>query len=72
MTQTFHYGRWDEGTEGAPAPGEEQRRAMKQAAWLYDLGTTKNERHALSAAIAKRPEMKQASTRALVSRLRRG
>lgn len=72
VTRSFHYGRWDSETAGADTPGPEQRRAMAQAAWLYDLGLTREERHRLSGLIAGLPEMKQPSTRALVSALRRG
>lgn len=70
VTRSFHFGRWDEDETGAEPPSKEQLRAMKQAAWLYDLGTTREERQRLSRLIAKRPEMKQAATRSLVSALR--
>ncbi|WP_084395645.1 hypothetical protein [Henriciella aquimarina] len=72
VTRSFHYGRWDSEAAGAEPPDEAQRRAMALAAWLYDLGHTREERHRLSRLIAACPEMKQAATRALVSRLRRG
>ncbi|MEQ8556759.1 MAG: hypothetical protein RIB03_00445 [Henriciella sp.] len=71
VTRSFHYGRWDSDGAGADTPDEEQRRAMKLAAWLYDLGGTREERQRLSSLITKRPEMKQPATRALVSALRR-
>ncbi len=70
VTRSFHFGRWDKDETGAEPPSAEQLRAMKQAAWLYDLGKTREERHRLSRLIAKRPEMKQAATRAMVSALR--
>lgn len=72
VTRSFHYGRWDSDESGADTPGPDQCRAMKLAAWLYDLGQTREERRHLSGLIAKLPEMKQPATRALVSTLRRG
>lgn len=71
VTKSFHYGRWDKDEAGAETPTGEQLRGMKQAAWLYDLGNTREERQHLSGLVARRPEMKQASVRALVSALRR-
>lgn len=70
VTRSFHSGRWDDDETGAEPPSPEQLRAMKQAAWLYDLGSTREERQRLSRLIAERPEMKQPATRALVSALR--
>ncbi|MEM5517904.1 hypothetical protein WNY37_13180 [Henriciella sp. AS95] len=72
VTRSFHEGRWDEDQSGAAPPSEDQLRGMALAAWLYDLGQTREERHTLAGLIAARPEMKQAATRALVTALRRG
>lgn len=71
VTKSFHYGRWDKDESGAETPTAEQLRGMKQAAWLYDLGNTREERQRLSRLVAGLPEMKQAATRALVTALRR-
>ncbi|WP_139792285.1 hypothetical protein [Henriciella litoralis] len=70
VTPTYDTPRWDAPTEGAFTPNEEQLRAMKLAAWLYDLGATREERNRLSRLITARPEMKQPATRALVAALR--
>lgn len=70
VTPSFHYGRWDDQGSDMHRPDASQRRAMALAAWLYDLGRSRDERHLLSGLIAARPEMRQAETRSLVARLR--
>lgn len=72
VTTSFHSGRWDQETTGAPTPSADQLKGMALAAWLYDLGKTKEERETLSRLIASHPEMRQPATRALVSALKRG
>lgn len=71
VTRSFHVGRWDQEDGRADTPDETQLKAMAYAAWLYDLGQTSDERQHLARLIADLPEMKQASTRALVSALKR-
>lgn len=72
VTESFHAGRWQEERPGAPKASEEQREAIAFAAFLYDLGRTREERHALAAHIAKTQQMRQAATRAMVLALRGG
>lgn len=71
-TDSFHAGRWQEETSGAPATSEAQREAIAHAAALYDLGASREERHALAAAVARLPEMRAAAVRAVVAGLKRG
>ncbi|GGB56627.1 hypothetical protein GCM10011503_01210 [Henriciella pelagia] len=72
VTYSFHAGRWDSDVTGAPEPSADQLRGMAKAAWLYDLGNTREERETLARLIAAHPEMRQPATRALVSALKRG
>jgi hypothetical protein len=71
VTQAFHAGRWQTAETGAPETTPDQRTAIAHAAYLYDLGRTRAERHALAARIARLPEMRKTATRALVAALRR-
>lgn len=71
VTRSFHSGRWDDETEGASPPDDSQRLAMKMAAFLYDLGATREERERLAALIARQPQMKSPAVRHLVLSLRR-
>lgn len=71
VTQSFHSGRWDNESEGADTPDESQRYAMKMAAWLYDLGNTREERERLTALLARQAQMKSPAVRNLVTSLRR-
>lgn len=72
VTESFHAGRWQEEHAGAPRASDEQREAIAFAAYLYDLGRTREERHALAALIAKTQQMRQPATRAIVLALRGG
>ncbi len=72
VTQSFHAGRWQTAESGAPATTPAQRAAIAHAAFLYDLGRTRDERHALAACVARLPEMRSPATRALVGALKRG
>jgi hypothetical protein len=70
VTTSFHAGRWREPETGAPEVSPEQREALAHAAFLYDLGRKREERHALAALIAETRQMRQPATRALVLALR--
>ena len=71
VTTSFHSGRWRADEAHAPSATNEQREAIAHAAFLYDLGRKREERHALAALIAETQQMRQAATRALVVALRR-
>jgi hypothetical protein len=66
VTHSFDASRWREGETGAPETQALQREAIAHAAFLYDLGRSRAERHALAALIAESQQMRQAATRALV------
>ena len=70
VTESFHAGRWREPDRTAPEASREQREAIAHAAFLYDLGRSKEERRALAALIAETEQMRQPATRALVLALR--
>jgi len=70
VTEPFELSRWSAPEKGAPEASPEQRDAIARALHLYDLGRTREERHALAACIAQTQQMRQAATRALVLALR--
>lgn len=72
VTESFHAGRWQDYQDDAPWVSPAQRDAIAHAAYLYDLGRSRAERHELAACVARLPEMRSAATRALVTALRRG
>ncbi len=71
VTPAFHPGRWDLDEDATSAPTNAQRTALAFAVQLYDAGRSRAERNRLAAEIAALPEMKQAATRRIVSRLKR-
>lgn len=71
ITDSFHPGRWETPSERRSNITLEQRQALAFGVALYDLGTTRHERSLLAARIAEEPQLKQSSTRTLVSKLRR-
>ena len=71
VTTSFHADRWREPEAHARPPTNEQREAIAHAAFLYDLGRSREERHALASLIAETQQMRQPATRALVLNLRR-
>lgn len=70
VTESFDAARWQEAETGAPKTSEYDREAIAFAAYLYDLGRTREERHKLAGLIAKTQQMRQPATRALVLALR--
>ena len=70
VTFPHHQNRWQDPAKGAGRPTEKQRQALALAAQLYDIGRARQERIALAQLIARKPQMKQAATRALVRRLK--
>lgn len=72
VTHAFHPGRWDLDADAPPEVSNAQRAALAFAVQLYDTGRSREERSRLAAEIAALPEMKQAATRRIVSRLKRG
>ena len=71
VTHSFHPGLWDLDKDPASEASNAQRTALAFAVQLYDAGQSRDERNRLAAEIAALPEMKQAATRRLVSRLKR-
>lgn len=69
-TRPHHPERWQSSDSQTPTVTDENRIALALAATLYDVGTTREERAALAALLAKKQQMKQPATRALVMRLR--
>ena len=70
ITRSFHPGLWDRDMPDDSAVTEEQIKALNLAVRLYDVGQSRDERAKLAALIANAPEMRQANTRRLVSRLK--
>lgn len=71
VTDAFHPGRWNVEDDNTPGVDDAQRTALGLAVQLYDAGRSREERSQLAADIAALPEMKQAATRRIVSRLKR-
>ncbi|MGI9475175.1 MAG: hypothetical protein ACR2PI_00585 [Hyphomicrobiaceae bacterium] len=74
VTHAFHPGLWELGDDLNTdlEASNAQRTALGFAVQLYDAGRSRDERDRLAADIASLPEMKQAATRRIVSRLKRG
>ena len=70
VTYSFHPGRWGQDEGQGRAITEEQIKALALAAGLYDAGKDRAERSRLAGLITKSPEMRQAATRRLASRIK--
>ena len=74
-TESFHPGRWPDprdghGTTSAAPLDDDRLAALALAAALYDIATTRDERHRLAARIAQEPQMRDPTVRALVQKLK--
>lgn len=70
VTQSHHQKYWDRRTNTPERPTDAQLKALAFAARLYDVGTTKQERHLLAREITTCRDFKKPATRALVLRLK--
>lgn len=70
-TTSFHPGRWDDERAASPSHlSAERLEALALATALFDTGTTRDERQRLAARISAEPQMREATVRALVLKLR--